>query len=278
MLWYPVGYTAGYLVLLVLRRGPAAPLRRVHAPRLRRGPARVAGRARGSPVLFVVGVGWLYLLPQLQGAGLTLEILTGAPNWVGGLVVAVVVIGGRRRGRHAQHHLRTGLPVLAQAHRPAGARALPGRSPGRATTRPGAPSTRRPRSASTPSSRIDDGLDRRARRAADASPSTGHGRRRARTRTQRVRSRPAHAPHRGRAPGWPSRRAPQCPSRAPRHRRPAGPSRSSGGPRRAPAVRHVRTDPRHLPRHDGAAARRRPLLHQPARRRRPPHHRSSCSG
>ncbi len=57
MLWYPVGYTAGYLVLLVLRRGAAAPLGRVHAARLRRGAAGVAGGARGSRASFVVGVG-----------------------------------------------------------------------------------------------------------------------------------------------------------------------------------------------------------------------------
>ncbi|MFD3328176.1 cation acetate symporter [Streptomyces sp. NPDC058701] len=90
MLWYPVGYTAGYLVLLVL---VAAPLRRSGAYTLPDfAEARLESQAvRSIAVLFVVGVGWLYLLPQLQGAGLTLEILTGAPHWVGGVVVAVVV-------------------------------------------------------------------------------------------------------------------------------------------------------------------------------------------
>ncbi|MFD3547704.1 cation acetate symporter [Streptomyces sp. NPDC058655] len=90
MLWYPVGYTAGYLVLLVL---VAAPLRRSGAYTLPDfAEARLESRAvRRIAVLFVVGVGWLYLLPQLQGAGLTLEVLTGAPHWVGGVVVAVVV-------------------------------------------------------------------------------------------------------------------------------------------------------------------------------------------
>lgn len=82
MLWYPVGYTAGYLVLLVL---VAAPLRRSGAYTLPDfAEARLESRAvRRIAVLFVVGVGWLYLLPQLQGAGLTLKILTGAPHWVG---------------------------------------------------------------------------------------------------------------------------------------------------------------------------------------------------
>ncbi|MET9470054.1 cation acetate symporter [Streptomyces sp. NPDC006544] len=90
MLWYPVGYTAGYLVLLVL---VAAPLRRSGAYTLPDfAEARLESRAvRRIAVLFVLGVGWLYLLPQLQGAGLTLEILTGAPHWVGGVVVACVV-------------------------------------------------------------------------------------------------------------------------------------------------------------------------------------------
>ncbi|MEU8775685.1 cation acetate symporter [Streptomyces sp. NPDC048606] len=90
MLWYPVGYTAGYLVLLVL---VAAPLRRSGAYTLPDfAEARLRSRAvRRIAVLFVLGVGWLYLLPQLQGAGLTLEVLTGAPRWAGGVVVACVV-------------------------------------------------------------------------------------------------------------------------------------------------------------------------------------------
>ncbi|MER7759853.1 cation acetate symporter [Streptomyces sp. NPDC097619] len=90
MLWYPVGYTAGYLVLLVL---VAAPLRRSGAYTLPDfAEARLESRAvRRLAALFVVGIGWLYLLPQLQGAGLTLRILTGAPHWTGPLVVGVVV-------------------------------------------------------------------------------------------------------------------------------------------------------------------------------------------
>ncbi|UNM12693.1 cation acetate symporter [Streptomyces formicae] len=97
MLWYPVGYTAGYLVLLVL---VAAPLRRSGAYTLSDfAEARLESAAvRRLASLFVVGIGWLYLLPQLQGAGLTLEILTGAPDWVGGLVVAVVVTGAVAAG------------------------------------------------------------------------------------------------------------------------------------------------------------------------------------
>ncbi|MET8643200.1 cation acetate symporter [Streptomyces sp. NPDC004074] len=91
MLWYPVGYTAGYLVLLLF---VAAPLRRSGAYTL---PDFAEARLASHPVrrlagAFVVGVGWLYLLPQLQGAGLTLTVLTGAPDPLGGIIVAVVVV------------------------------------------------------------------------------------------------------------------------------------------------------------------------------------------
>lgn len=90
MLWYPVGYTAGYLVLLLF---VAAPLRRSGAYTLPDfAEARLASKTvRRLAGAFVVGVGWLYLLPQLQGAGLTLNVLTEAPEWVGGVIVAVVV-------------------------------------------------------------------------------------------------------------------------------------------------------------------------------------------
>ncbi|MEU6531346.1 cation acetate symporter [Streptomyces sp. NPDC046928] len=91
MLWYPVGYTAGYLVLLLF---VAAPLRRSGAYTLPDfAEARLSSQAvRRLAGAFVVGTGWLYLLPQLQGAGLTLTVFTGAPDWLGGLVVAVVVV------------------------------------------------------------------------------------------------------------------------------------------------------------------------------------------
>ncbi|MEJ2577834.1 MAG: cation acetate symporter [Kineosporiaceae bacterium] len=91
ILWYPVGYTAGYLVLLAL---VAAPLRRSGAYTL---PDFAEIRLRSRTVrrlasLLVVGIGWLYLLPQFQGAGLALRTVTGAPRWVGTALVAVVVM------------------------------------------------------------------------------------------------------------------------------------------------------------------------------------------
>jgi Na+(H+)/acetate symporter ActP len=91
MLWFPVGYTAGYLVLLVL---VAAPLRRSGAYTL---PDFAEARLESLSVrriasVMVVLIGWLYLLPQFVGAGLTLRLATGVPGWLGGLLVAAVVV------------------------------------------------------------------------------------------------------------------------------------------------------------------------------------------
>ncbi|CAN5220256.1 hypothetical protein BH18ACT9_BH18ACT9_13330 [soil metagenome] len=91
MLWYPVGWTAGYLVLLVL---VAAPLRRSGAYTLPDfAEARLESRSvRGISSLLVVAIGWLYLMPQFQGAGLSLGTVAGTDSWVGGVVVALVVL------------------------------------------------------------------------------------------------------------------------------------------------------------------------------------------
>lgn len=91
MLWFPVGYTAGYLVLLVL---VAAPLRRSGAYTLPDfAEQRLESRAvRLLASVLVVGIGILYLLPQFQGAGLALRTVTGAPTWVGAAVVAGTVV------------------------------------------------------------------------------------------------------------------------------------------------------------------------------------------
>lgn len=91
MLWYPVGWTAGYLVLLVL---VAAPLRRSGAYTLPDfAEARLASsKVRTMCTLMVVAIGWLYLVPQFQGAGITLQSATGAPPWLGAVVVATVVL------------------------------------------------------------------------------------------------------------------------------------------------------------------------------------------
>ncbi|WP_377640186.1 cation acetate symporter [Oryzobacter terrae] len=90
MLWLPVGYTLGYLVLLVM---VAAPMRRSGAYTLPDfAEARLGSRAiRLVSCVLVIGIGWLYLVPQFQGASITLTLVTGAPGWVGGLIVMVVI-------------------------------------------------------------------------------------------------------------------------------------------------------------------------------------------
>ncbi|HCT79705.1 MAG TPA: cation acetate symporter [Micromonosporaceae bacterium] len=100
VLWYPVGFAAGYLALLLF---VAAPLRRSGAftlpdfceLRLR------SRRLRKLATAFVVFIGWLYLVPQMQGAGLTLTTVTGGSYVLGVLLIGVVVtasvaLGGMR--------------------------------------------------------------------------------------------------------------------------------------------------------------------------------------
>ena len=100
VLWYPVGFAAGYLALLLF---VAAPLRRsgaftlpdfcqvrLNSPALRR-----------LATIFVIFIGCLYLVPQLQGAGLTFTTVTGGSYVWGALLVGLVVtanvaLGGMR--------------------------------------------------------------------------------------------------------------------------------------------------------------------------------------
>ncbi|GAA0562912.1 cation acetate symporter [Paractinoplanes ferrugineus] len=100
VLWYPVGFAAGYLALLLF---VAAPLRRSGAFTL---PDFCQVRLRSLPLrrlasVFVVFIGCLYLVPQLQGAGLTFTTITGGSYaWgallVGAVVTANVALGGMR--------------------------------------------------------------------------------------------------------------------------------------------------------------------------------------
>ena len=90
VLWYPVGFAAGYLALLLF---VAAPLRRSGAFTL---PDFCQVRLRSTVLrrlatAFVLFIGCLYLLPQLQGAGLVFSTLTGGSYAWGALVVGVVV-------------------------------------------------------------------------------------------------------------------------------------------------------------------------------------------
>jgi Na+(H+)/acetate symporter ActP len=99
-LWYPIGFAGGYLALLLF---VAAPLRRSGAYTLPDfAEARLRSvQARRMATGLVVIIGWLYLVPQFQGAGLTLSTLTGWSGWVGavlvaGIAVTNVVLGGMR--------------------------------------------------------------------------------------------------------------------------------------------------------------------------------------
>jgi cation/acetate symporter len=90
VLWYPLGYAAGYLVLLLF---VAAPLRRFGAYTI---PDFAAGRfssqaLRIQSALVVLVIGWFYLLPQMKGAGVTFRLLTGAPYAAGVVLVGVLV-------------------------------------------------------------------------------------------------------------------------------------------------------------------------------------------
>jgi hypothetical protein len=90
VLWYPVGFAAGYLALLLF---VAAPLRRSGAftlpdfceLRLR------SLRLRRIATVFVIFIGCLYLVPQLHGAGLTFTTVTGGSYQWGALLVGLVV-------------------------------------------------------------------------------------------------------------------------------------------------------------------------------------------
>jgi cation/acetate symporter len=105
-LWLPVGFTAGYLTLLLF---VAAPLRRFGSYTIpdfaeARLPARYMRLLAAGIVLLISGC---YLVPQLKGAGVTLRAVTGAPYWVGvaivaGIVALNVVLGGMRGVTYVQ--------------------------------------------------------------------------------------------------------------------------------------------------------------------------------
>lgn len=99
-LWYPVGYAAGYLFLLLFIAGP---LRRFGAYTI---PDFAEGRFhspafRKVAVSFVLFIGFFYTLPQMKGAGVTMSGIMNWPYYVGILVVGAVItfnvaIGGMK--------------------------------------------------------------------------------------------------------------------------------------------------------------------------------------
>jgi Na+(H+)/acetate symporter ActP len=89
-LWYPVGYAAGYLFLLLFIAGP---LRRFGAYTI---PDFAEGRFdsptfRKVAVLFVLCIGFFYTMPQMKGAGLTMSTIMGWQYWVGIVIVGAVI-------------------------------------------------------------------------------------------------------------------------------------------------------------------------------------------
>lgn len=105
-LWFPVGYTAGFLTMLLFVAGP---LRRSGAytvpdfVTLRFGSPRL----RVLTVMLVVLTGWLYIVPQLHGASLSLSAAADLPGWAGPAAVVLVVLatvmpGGMRSVTIAQ--------------------------------------------------------------------------------------------------------------------------------------------------------------------------------
>ncbi|NKZ06227.1 cation acetate symporter [Actinomadura latina] len=100
MLWLPIAATAGYVLLLAF---VTAPLRRSGAYTISDfAEWRLGSRTvRRIVTACVCCIGWFYLLPQFEGAGMTLRVLTGAPVWTGWAVVvavtlALVLSGGMR--------------------------------------------------------------------------------------------------------------------------------------------------------------------------------------
>ncbi len=90
VLWYAVGYAAGYVFLLLFIAGP---LRRFGAYTI---PDFAEGRfdsknMRKLAVVFALLISFFYMMPQMKGAGITLAQLLGSPYWVGVVVVGTVI-------------------------------------------------------------------------------------------------------------------------------------------------------------------------------------------
>jgi len=90
VLWYPVGYTAGYLFLLLFIAGPLRRFGAYTVPDFAEGRFNSLG-CRKLAVVFVMIIGFFYMLPQMKGAGVTLQSVLHLPYWVGVVVVGVVI-------------------------------------------------------------------------------------------------------------------------------------------------------------------------------------------
>lgn len=91
VLWYPVGYAAGYLLLLLFVAGPLRRFGAYTIPDFAEGRFD-SPRFRRLAVVLVLVIGFFYALPQMKAAGLTVQTASGQPYWVGVAAVAVVVV------------------------------------------------------------------------------------------------------------------------------------------------------------------------------------------
>jgi len=91
VLWYPVGYAAGYLVLLVFIAGPLRRFGAYTIPDFAEGRFN-SPRFRRLAVGVVIVVGLFYTLPQMKAAGITVASAAGVPYAVGVAVMAAVVV------------------------------------------------------------------------------------------------------------------------------------------------------------------------------------------
>jgi cation/acetate symporter len=101
VLWYPVGYAAGYLVLLIFIAGPLRRFGAYTIPDFAEGRFNSPGFRRLAVGLVMV-VGLFYALPQMKAAGITLASAAGVPYAVGvgvtAVVVVTIVVAGGMRG------------------------------------------------------------------------------------------------------------------------------------------------------------------------------------
>jgi len=101
VLWYPVGYAAGYLVLLIFIAGPLRRFGAYTIPDFAEGRFD-SPRFRRLAVALVIVVGLFYALPQMKAAGITVASAAGVPYAAGvavtALVVVTIVVAGGMRG------------------------------------------------------------------------------------------------------------------------------------------------------------------------------------
>jgi len=105
-LWYPIGFTAGYVAMLAL---VAAPMRRTGALTVPDfAEARLGSRRlRTLSAVVVLVIATLYLVPQFKAAGQVLRVVSGTPYWVGVVVAGEAVsvtlaLGGMRAATYVQ--------------------------------------------------------------------------------------------------------------------------------------------------------------------------------